>query len=225
MRIVFTRRTLRFSVITLALLIPLFALGMLFGIDAWITLNAVGYTYSDIETVPKHEVALLLGTTKHLGNGHINPYYQYRIEAVNRLWKAGKIGKIIVSGDNSNTDYDEPTQMRDDLIALGIPAEKIFRDYAGFRTLDSIARAKQIFGQEKLLVVSQQFHNERALWLTEHYGISADAFNAQDVGARFGRKTNIREKFARVLCFAETSFGFGHPKFGGPPVDLSQPAQ
>jgi SanA protein len=106
--------------------------------------------FSSTKDIPKNHVALLLGTNKYVANGNINLYYKYRIDAAVELYKSGKINYIIVSGDNSRKKYNEPAQMRDDLIRKGVPESRIFLDYAGFRTLDSIVRSKEIFGQTKL---------------------------------------------------------------------------
>ena len=94
------------------------------------------------------------------------------------LYHAGKVDRIIVSGDNSTPTYNEPGMMREDLVARGVPDSVIHADYAGRRTLDSVVRASEIFGQDSLLVVSQRFHNERALYLAHAHGIDAIGMNA-----------------------------------------------
>jgi SanA protein len=172
-----------------------------------------------VSEIPYNKVGLLLGTSKYLKNGNENLYYKYRIEAAAKLYKTHKINCIVVSGDNSRKNYDEPTQMKNDLIALGIPAEKIFLDYAGFRTLDSVIRMKEIFGQSNFTIISQKFHNERAVFISQKYGLNAVGFNAQAVSKYYGFKTNLREKLARVKVFTDLFFG-KQPKFLGEKIEI-----
>ncbi len=177
------------------------------------------HLYGSTAQIPYNKVGLLLGTSKYLSNKTINQYYQNRIDATISLFKAGKIDFVIVSGDNSRKEYDEPTTIKNDLIKGGIPAEKIILDYAGFRTLDSIIRCKKIFGQNSITIISQKFHNERALFIAKHKGIKAVGFNAKDVTKYYGFKTQIREKFARVKTVIDLIFGKG-PKFLGEPIEV-----
>ena len=164
--------------------------------------------------MPNEKVGLLLGTGKFLGNGKENAYFFYRIDAAETLYKSGKIKYILISGDNSQKDYSEPEDMQTELIKRGITADKIILDFAGFRTLDSVVRAKEIFGQNSFIIISQKFHNERAIFLAQNYGIKAYGFNSKDVNKYFGFKTKLREYFARVKVFVDFTLGV-EPKFGG----------
>ncbi len=175
------------------------------------------YVTSSINKLPNEKVGLVLGTSKSLKNGNKNPYFFYRIEAAEELFKSGKIDYIIVSGDNSSQYYNEPEDMQTELIARGIPKTKIFLDFAGLRTLDSVVRAKEIFGQNSYLIISQRFHNERAVFLAQKKGIEAYGYNAKDVNKKAGFKTNLREYFARVKVFWDLFFGVD-PKFSGSKV-------
>lgn len=181
--------------------------------------NAKGKLYTSVKTIPKNKVGLLLGTVKYLSNGRVNLYYQFRIDAAVKLYKSGKIDFIIVSGDNGSKGYDEPTDFKNDLIKLGIPENKIFLDYAGFRTLDSVVRAKEIFGQESITIISQQFHNERAIYLAEHFGLKAIGFNARGISGKYGIKVKLREYLARVKVFVDILFKV-QPKFLGKPIEI-----
>ncbi|MFC0345620.1 SanA/YdcF family protein [Epilithonimonas hispanica] len=172
------------------------------------------YISNYLEEVPTEKTALVLGTSKALSNGNPNLYFSYRIKATAELYKAGKIQYIIVSGDNSVEGYNEPEEMKNDLVAEGIPAEKIFEDFAGFRTLDSVVRAKEIFGQNSYIIISQKFHNERAVFLARKYGIEAYVYNAKDVNKYAGLKTNLREYLAKAKVYVDLLFGV-EPKFGG----------
>jgi SanA protein len=180
---------------------------------------AEGKTFTDVGQVPHRHVGLLLGTGKYLGSGRINPYYFYRIEATTQLLKAGKIDYVVISGDNSRKDYSEPDMMKADLIAAGIDSTRIYLDFAGFRTFDSMIRLREIFSQNDVTVISQKFHNERALYIARREGINAIGFNADDVSASAGFKTQVREKLARVKVFADYLFGVD-PKFLGPKISI-----
>jgi SanA protein len=177
-----------------------------FIVNKWVVASTEKQLYSDVSLIPHNKVGLVLGTSKHLGSGYINYYYQYRIDAAVALYKAGKIDFVLVSGDNGSKSYDEPTTMQDDLIAAGIPKEKIFMDYAGFRTLDSILRCKYVFGEDNITVISQPFHNQRAVFIANHKDVHAIAFNAKDVNKNAGFKTQLREKFARVKMLLDLVF-------------------
>lgn len=192
----------------------------LLGADYWVKSNADLKTYSVLDELPENKVGVVLGTSKYNKNGYINYYYQYRIEAALALYKAGKVTSFIVSGDNSIEEYDEPTQMKEDLIAGGVPESVIYLDYAGFRTLDSMVRANKIFGQTAFTIISQQFHNERAIFLAESYDLTVVAFNAKDVNVKYGFKTVVREKFARVKMLIDIVFGV-QPKFLGEEITIN----
>ncbi|AZA48163.1 hypothetical protein EG346_08120 [Chryseobacterium carnipullorum] len=171
----------------------------------------VSYRIAD---VPETKVALLLGTGKTLSNGMPNAYFYNRIQAAIDLYKSGKIKYILVSGDNSSKDYNEPEDMQLTLMKYGIPKERIVMDHAGFRTLDSVVRAKDIFGQTKLVIISQKFHNERAVFLARKNGMEAFGYNANDVNKYAGLKTNLREYLAKTKVYWDLLFGV-QPKFGG----------
>ena len=168
--------------------------------------------YDDLNLVPTCEVGLLLGTNPYLKNGLPNKYFLYRIEAAVQLYQAKKIQYILVSGDNHRNDYNEPEEMKKALIKKGIPESSILMDYAGFRTLDSVVRAKTVFGKERFMIISQRFHNERALYLAQYNHIKAVGFNAQDVTAYYGLKTRVREYLARLKLFIDLWFEV-NPKF------------
>lgn len=200
----------------LKIFLLLLVAGILFIIFANYTIKSKSedFLYSDTHKVPAVKTAVVLGTSKTLVNGNPNLYFDYRIKAAADLYKSGKIQYLIVSGDNSVEGYNEPEEMKNDLIAEGIPAEKIYEDFAGFRTLDSVVRAKEIFGQHEIVFVSQKFHNERAIYLARKNGMKAFGYNAEDVNKYAGFKTNAREKLARAKVFWDFLFGV-EPKFGG----------
>ena len=157
------------------------------------------FSYSSIDSIPHNHCALVLGTSKYLSNGRRNLFYTNRINATVQLYFCSKIDYIIVSGDNRNRNYNEPITMYNDLVAAGIPGRKIILDYAGFRTLDSVVRCKEVFGQDKFTIVSQQFHNQRALYIARKKDIEAIAFNAESDKEPLDYKVNLREIAARTL--------------------------
>ena len=167
-----------------------------------------------LEILPKTKVAVVLGTAPNLVGGYQNYYFTYRIEAATKLYKSGKVTHFILSGDHGRKNYNEPEAMKQALVQNGIPANVIYLDHAGFRTLDSMIRAKEIFGQNEFIVVSQEFHNERAVYIARQNGIKAFGYNAKDVNKHAGLKTNIREYFARTKVFIDSFFNV-QPKFLG----------
>lgn len=181
--------------------------------------NAEEKLHVDVDAIPYNKVGLLLGSNPELPSGRENPYYHYRIDAAVALFKAGKIDYILASGDNHIVSYDEPTFMMEDLIKAGIPKDRIYLDFAGFRTLDSVVRCKEVFGESNITIISQQFHNERALYIADKKGLNAIGFNAKDVSARAGAYTNAREKLARVKMVLDLWFG-KDPKFFGDPIHI-----
>ncbi len=181
--------------------------------------KAEGSIYHSTEEIPYQRVGLLLGTAKYLVDGRVNLYYRYRIDAAVQLFDSGKIDYIIVSGDNSTPGYDEPTTMKRDLVERGIPSERIYLDYAGFRTLDSMVRSREIFGQQEITVISQRFHVERAIYIAHRKGIEAVGFCAGDVSGYSGLRNSLRERLARVKMILDLLFG-KQPRFLGDPVTI-----
>ena len=171
--------------------------------DAVIDKGAKGKTFYNVQQLHKNKVGIVLGTSSHLIQGGNNPYYTNRIKATIALYKAGKIDMVLVSGDNSTQYYNEPETFKKDLIAGGIPEEKIILDPSGLRTLDSMVRAKEVFGLDSVTVISQKFQNERAIFLAQKKGLYAIGYNAKDIEGSQGLKVQIREYFARVKVFID----------------------
>ncbi|RGN38426.1 SanA/YdcF family protein [Bacteroides oleiciplenus] len=179
--------------------------------------TAKEFIYQDVSSIPRNKAGLLLGTSKLLRSGQPNQYFQNRIQATVDLYKAGKIEVVVISGDNSREGYNEPEDMKSELVQQGIPENKIYLDYAGFRTLDSVIRMEKIFGQKNFTIISQNFHNQRAIYIAHAKGLQAIGFNAENVNAYSGFKTQLREKFARVKLFLDLWTG-KNPKFLGEPI-------
>ena len=147
-----------------------------------------------------------------------NRYFTRRIDTAAALYHAGKVKWLLVSGDNGRKNYDEASGMQKALIAKGVPAKVIFCDYAGFSTLDSVVRAKKVFGENHITIISQEFHNQRAIWLAKQYGIDAIGFNAPDLNMKHGFYTQLREKLARVSAVIDAKILHRQPKYLGPSV-------
>ena len=170
-----------------------------------------------VESVPPSDVGLVLGTGKLTQRGNPNLHFTQRIEAAAVLYHAGKVRRLLVSGDNHIVGYDEPTDMRDALVAAGVPSDKIICDYAGFRTLDSVVRAKIVFGLSRCTIVSEEFHCPRAIWIAQRNGLDAVAFAAPDVPSRrWAWRVKAREQLARVACALDLYVLHRGPKFSGP---------
>ena len=176
--------------------------------------------YTDIHQVPFNDIGLVLGTSKYTTGG-INLYYKYRIEAAAELYFYGKIKHIIVSGDNHIDGYNEPQQMKESLIKLGVPAERITCDYAGLRTLDSVVRLKKIFMTQKATFISQKFHLQRALFIARHYKIDAVGYCSKDVGSKYNQTTQFRELFARSKAILDIYVLNTEPKYLGKEIKIN----
>lgn len=181
---------------------------------------AAGKTYSDVHAIPHRSVGLLLGCQKYLAGNRPNLFFQNRVAAAADLYREGKVDYLLVSGDNHIRGYDEPTDMKTALVEQGIPAEKIYLDYAGFRTLDSVVRAKEVFGLTQVTIISQKFHTQRAIFIANHRGLDAIAFNAPDVDAYDSFGTRVREHFARVKAVLDIYVLRKQPHFLGERVAI-----
>lgn len=182
--------------------------------------SAEGKVFSDIKSVPHRKVALLLGTSPLNRLGRPNTYFTNRILTVAELYRSGKIDYIIASGDNHTRKYDETTAMRDSLIARGVPSDRIITDFAGFRTLDSVVRAKEVFGCDSLTIISQADHDARALYIAKANGIDAVAVEAPILAGRLVRiRLAIREWLARDKMMLDLLFG-RKPHFLGEKIPI-----
>lgn len=172
---------------------------------------AKGKVFYDIDSIKYKKVGLLLGTTPQARITKIkNYFFIYRIDAAEQLYKARKIDQILISGDEDSLDgINEPECMRDSLVARGVPAGVIILDGKGYRTINSIINANKVFGLKSFTIISQEFHNERAIYQAEHLGLDVEdiqAFNAEMPKARRAFLTTIREYFARVKLFMDLCY-------------------
>ncbi len=169
----------------------------------WVVKSTKSQIYFDVHKLPVNDVGLVLGTSKYVKGGKDNLFFRYRMEATARLWKEGKVKYLILSGNNDSEFYNEPVDMQNALLKLGVPSDVMIPDYAGYRTFDSILRCKEVFKQHHITIISQNFHNARALYISNYEGINAVAFAAQDVPDGYSLRTLIREYLARPLAMLD----------------------
>ncbi|ABR75086.1 hypothetical protein CBG46_07425 [Actinobacillus succinogenes] len=215
-----------FTAFSLQRLIGILAIGatlfivLLTAVDQMIAYYVKDAIYTDPSRLPYRPYGLLLGTAKYVAKGTPNVFYANRIQAADTLFKQGKIDYLLLSGDNRTLQYNEPRTMTRDLRKLGIADQFLFSDYAGFRTLDSIIRAKEVFRAEPMTIITQRFHCERALFIAKYHHIDALCFVARSPYSI--SYTRVRESFARVLMLWEL-FRQKQPHFLGPPEPLPPP--
>ncbi len=189
--------------------------------NIWVVQSTKENVFYDSTALPNHRVGLVLGTSHRLISGKPNPFFEKRIEMAASLYNSGKVDNFILSGDNRSIYYNEPIEMQKALIKLGVPATAITLDYAGLRTLDSIVRSKEIFGQNKLIIITQPFHSYRALFIGNYYGIDAVAMVADEPGLESSLKVLIREYFARSKAVLDLYILNTSPRFLGQKEDLN----
>lgn len=218
-----TRKWLRRIILLISIPVLAFVL-FLSGAELYVRHASQDKLYDHAADVPGQVgVGLVLGCSPYLRNHRENPYFRHRVDAAASLWHAGKVRALIVSGDNTSHEYNEPLAMKEALVELGVPTARIVCDYAGLRTLDSVVRAREIFGADRLVIVSQPYHNERALAIARHYGIDAVALNAEDVALqRMSRKSWVRERGARMKMLLDLWLLGTGPRYLGAPVPLPE---
>lgn len=202
------------------------ALGLLFiALANWyVVSNAESRIYADVDRIPSglqaqgYHVGLVLGCRPG------TRYFHHRIEAATNLYQSGKVKHLLLSGDNHRHGYDEPTEMKEALMRRGVAGKDITCDFAGFRTLDSLIRASKIFRVERLVVVSQEFHNYRAITIADAYGVKAVALSAKMPVGRTYFWVHFRELLARPWMLLDLYLLQKGPKYLGKeePIILSQ---
>jgi SanA protein len=207
----------QFSLVPIMLAI---ILAIIPGIDFLVSPLSVGSMFYLPYEVPLRKVAVVLGTSNLLGNGQPSRWFSARMEAAAELYERGRIQFILVSGDNSHESYNEPLRMREALLRLGVPQERVIMDYAGFSTFDSIIRARSVFGLKEFIVVSQDFQNERALFIARFMGVNVVAYNAKSVGGVSGLNMVFRESLARFKAFLDLFFLDTQPHFLGEQIRI-----
>ena len=197
--------------------VVILVLGILFFCitNIWVVSSTKDNVLSAYDKLPDHRVALVLGTSHKTTAGLPNQFFEKRMDTAAELYKIGKIDHFILSGDNRSKFYNEPVEMRKALINRGVPASAITLDFAGLRTLDSVVRSKQIFGQDKIIIITQPFHSYRALFISQYYNIDAVAVVASEPELEISFKVRIREYFARTKAVLDLYIFKTSPRFLG----------
>ena len=178
------------------------------------------FVVADLEHLPTHATGLVLGTSPRSHGGEPNPFFEGRMNAAAHLYHAGHLSGLLLSGDNRRSDYNEPSAMRDALLARGVPSSAITLDYAGFRTLDSVIRAQKVFQAKQLVIITDDFHLPRALFIAAESDIPAVGHASVRVPLERSLRTRIRETFSRTRACLDIYFWKTQPRFLGAPVPL-----
>jgi SanA protein len=196
--------------------------GILFFIlcNVWVVGSTSSNVFSDNNKLPDHRVALVLGTSNKTTAGTPNQFFEKRMDTAAELYKIGKIDHFILSGDNRSKFYNEPVEMQKALIQRGVPKKAITLDYAGLRTLDSVVRCKEIFGQNEIIIITQPFHSYRAIFISKYYDMDAVAMVASDPGLDVSIKIRIREYFARTKAVLDLYVLGTEPRHLGKKEDI-----
>ncbi|HET7455346.1 MAG TPA: ElyC/SanA/YdcF family protein [Solirubrobacterales bacterium] len=213
------RRWPRLSKLALAGAALALVLGLLVAAaNVYVLLEGEDSTSSIVE-VPKTEVAIVPGAWVE-PDGEMSAMLAARVEQASRLWRAGTVKKVLVSGDHGSWKYDEPDTMRQALVRDGVPPQDVFEDHAGFDTWATMVRARSIFGVRHAVVVTQGFHMPRALYLADAAGIDATGLTADLQGWGFqGRKSEVREVLSRVKAIADVTLNT--PAMAGPKIPIA----
>lgn len=190
-------------------------------LDRWISVKTAPFIYSSMQKLPSRRVGLVLGTAKYYRTGVINQYYQYRIQGALNVYNSGKVQYLLLSGDNAHHSYNEPNTMRKDLIAAGVNPANIVLDYAGFRTLDSIVRTREVFDTNNFTIITQRFHCERALFIALQRGIQAQCYAVPS--PKNILSVRLREFAARIGTVADLYLFRSEPHFLGSIIPVRDP--
>lgn len=186
--------------------------------NIWVVQSTKRFIYT-ISDTPVNDVALVLGTSKKTSEGRPNRFFVERMNTAARLHSINKVKHILVSGDNRTKYYNEPRDMLQALGDLNIPEEDISLDFAGLRTLDSVVRCNEVFGQSEVTIVTQEFHCYRSLFIARHLGMDAIAVSADD-GGPIGNTLALREVLARTVAVLDLYVFQRKPKYLGEEVVL-----
>jgi SanA protein len=187
--------------------------------NAYVLLSSSGDSIDKVSEVPRTEVAIVPGALVE-PDGDMSAMLAARVVQASRLWHAGKVEKILVSGDHGSWRYDEPDTMRKALVRDGVAPQDVFEDHAGFDTWATMVRAREIFGVRDAVVVTQGFHMPRALYLADEAGIDATGLTADLRPWGFqGRKSTVREVLSRVKAVADVTLET--PALAGPKIPIA----
>ncbi|OAN18070.1 SanA protein [Photobacterium jeanii] len=213
------------NLIRISAIVGIVAVGSSLLLDRWISESTADRIFTDPADIPARSIGLVLGTSKYIAKT-LNPFYQYRIQAAIDLYQQQKVNVLLLSGDNAHRSYNEPWTMKRDLLKAEIPDQDIVLDYAGFRTLDSIVRAKEVFDADHFVVITQRFHCERALFIADKNEIDAICLAVPAPKGLAGLKIRAREVLARSKAILDLYLLNIQPRFLGPKEPINdKPAE
>jgi SanA protein len=208
------------TIFKIGVLLIVLVLLAIFLCNLWVVNSTKDQVYYDVDKVPPKNIALVLGTSKYFKTGKPNLFFHNRIEAARKLYEEGKVKFFILSGDNSLTYYNEPQDMKKALVKAGIPDSLIQLDYAGFRTFDSVVRSKKVFDQTAVIIITQEFHIFRALFISNYYGMNSVGFVAEKVDLKHSVYTKVREYLARCKAVLDLYILKKEPKYLGQKIKI-----
>jgi len=209
------RRALLFSLTAFLLLIA-----FILAANFWVIRRTRDGIITRAAALPQNDVTMILGTSRTVRGRWVNPFFEGRMNAAAELYREGKTRHFLVSGDNGHEGYDEPTWMRDALVTRGVPASAITMDFAGFRTLDSMARAKAVFGLQRFTIITDDFHEPRAIFLARSYGLDVVGYPSASIPFRWSKMTRARELISRTVACVEVYALHTKPRYFGPKVEI-----
>lgn len=186
--------------------------------NLWVVQSTKAFIF-DVSNIAYNDVALVLGTSKRTSDGSLNRFFQERMNTVAKLFQRNRVKHILVSGDNRSKYYNEPRDMLKALGDLHIPDSVVSLDYAGLRTLDSVVRCREVFGQNKVTIVTQEFHCYRSLFIAHYLGMEAIAVSADD-GGPVGNMLALREVLARTYAVLDLYVFQKEPQYLGEKIQL-----
>jgi SanA protein len=202
-------------------LLPLLLVCVVAAANWWVIHGASAAIVTDLARLPTNDVGLVLGTSRYNADGFSpNPFFKGRIDAAARLYHEGKLRHLLVSGERGEAGYDEPAWMRDALVAQGVPSSAITLDCAGFRTLDSMFRAKTVFGLLRFTIITDDFHEARSIFLARSLGLEVVGFPSERVGYWRSKKVRTRELASRTVACLDVYVLHSRPRSYGPPVKI-----
>ena len=188
--------------------------------NLWVVGSTHDRVYNLVDEIPRMPVGIVLGTSKKVSPDEANPHFENRIAAAAELYRSGKVRHLLVSGHRDSQYYDEPRDMTAKLVELGVPTSAITPDNAGLRTLDSIVRAREVYGLDRVTVISDDFHVPRALFIADHKDVEAIALRGDSVPLKQSVRARAREYFARVKAIIDLFLLRTQPANLGEPQEI-----
>lgn len=185
-------------------------------VNVWVVSSTRNFIFDDMGRLGVHDVGVVLGTSPYTRYGNRNLLFAHRMKAAAELYAAGHVRHLLVSGANPDRTYNEPRKMYQALRQLGVPDSALTLDFAGFRTLDSVVRAQKVFGLDRFVIISQRYHDYRALFIARHHGVDAIAYVRPEEDRRQPLRTVAREYLARFKAVLDLFLIATRPRFLGP---------